>query len=167
MAELDAVVDAVCDALRETGVPVVMAAYPFGAKERHARPAVTVGVAGGSGVSAGFAEYMGIEYDRTADTYSELYGKRMELTLSVTIWSPKTSPYGAAACHSLFGDIMEATPLMPSGLKVREVNCGEVRFDSLSDMFRLGAEIKVTAFFSARRTDDAEVLDFILRGTVR
>lgn len=166
MAEIDTVIGAVCDALCEYGVPAVMTAYPSSARERFTSPVATVGLGGGSGVSSGFSEYMGIRFDEVKQTYAEVYGKRLELTLSVGIWSPKDAEYGAAACHAIFGDLVAALPALPNGIRVRELTCGETRFDRSAGMFRLGAELKLTAFLYAEKTDDAEILDFTLRGTV-
>lgn len=167
MTEIETISEAVRAALGECGIENVIAAYPAGMRERYASPVVTVGIGSGSGVSGGFAEYLGISYDEQEDTYSEIYGKRLELSLAIGIYSPKDAQYGAEKCGSIFGSIASSVSSMPSGIRVKELKCGETVFDPRSGMFRLGAEMRITALLYAQSTDDGEILDFTLRGTVR
>jgi len=166
MAELDTITTAVRDALAAEVAGAVICEYPYGKKLRHDCPVVAVGIKSGSGISSGFAEYMGEFYDAQRDTYSELYGKRMELSLGVFIYSPKNQAYGAGACMTVFGQIAAAISTMPSGLRVHELTCGETRFDAETGMFLCQAELRCTAFMYASRTCEEEFLSFTLRGAV-
>ena len=142
-------------------------AYPEGARGRYASPAVAVGLGAGCCVSAGGPEYLGMSFDERIGGSVEVYGKRMELTLALWIFSPRCAPFGAAGCAAVFGELAAALPCLPSGIRVKELRCGETVFDESAGMFRLDAELGISAFFSAEASDDSEVLDFNLRGTVK
>ena len=167
MTEIESVIAGVCSAIETCGVGNVFTAYPYGTRERYLSPVVTVGVKAGSGMGASFAEYLGESYDRDTDSYTEVYGKRLELTLAVCIYSPKSAEYGADGCASVFGSVVSALPSLPSGVKVREIKCGETVFDEKTGMFLLESEIRLTAFLTAEASDEDEVLYFTLRGTVK
>ncbi len=167
MTEMESVITGVCSAIKACGVGNVFPAYPYGTGERYLSPVVTVGVKAGSGMGASFAEYLGESYDRETDRYTEIYGKRLEITLALGIYSPVSEEYGANGCASVFGDIVSALPALPSGVKTREIKCGETVFDEKTGMFLLESEIRLTAFLTAEASDEDEVLDFTLRGTVK
>ena len=167
MAELETIITEVCEALTTAGLPNVTPAYPDGKRGRYVSPAVAVGLGAGCCVTSGGPEYLGMSYDERLGSSVEVYGKRMELTLALWIFSPRGTPCGAVGCAAVFGEIAAALPYLPSGIRVKELRCGETVFDESAGMFRLDAELKISAFFSAEATDDGEVLDFNLRGTVK
>lgn len=167
MAELETIIAEVCEALTKAGLPNVTPAYPDGVRGRYLSPAVAVGLGAGCSVSSGGPEYLGMSFDAQSGSSVEVYGKKMELTLNVWVFSPRRAPFGAAGCAAVFGELAAALPYLPSGIRVKELRCGETVFDESAGMFRLDAEIRISAFFSAEATDDDEVLDFNLRGTVR
>lgn len=166
MAELDTVIGAVCEALIDGGVPAVISQNPFGGKKRHHDPIVTVGFKAGSVISCGFKEYLGMRYDSDTDTESEVYGKRIDLTLGLSLWSPKTSDHGHEKCLTLFSQTADALGSLPEALKVRELSCGETVYDHTAEMFRCDAELKLSAFLTAETADDSQFLDFKLKGVI-
>lgn len=166
MAELDSVIAAVCQGLRNGGVSAVISQNPFGGKKRHTNPIVTVGLKTGTAVSCGFAEYLGMCYNAEKDTYNELYGKKMDISMGLSLWSPKTEEHGHEKCLALFSQVVEALKTLPSSLKVKELSCGETSFDTTAEMFRCDAELKLSAFFTAESTDDSQFLDFKLKGVL-
>ena len=166
MAELESIAAAVRDALLSEGVGAALCEYPSGAKLRYTEPVVAVGIKKGSAVSPGFAEYMGELTDASTGASSELYGKRFDVTVSLGIYSPKGGAFGAQGCVDTFSAVAAALGAMPSGLRVRELSCGETRFDGATGMFLCNAEMKCTAFMYAVRSDEREILDFTLRGTM-
>lgn len=166
MAELENIAEAVCAALRSEGVDAALCEYPCAPKPRYGGPVVAVGIKKGSAVSPGFAEYMGEMLDESTGASSELYGKRFDVTVALSIYSPKNSQNGAQGCTAAFSAVASALGAMPAGLRVRELSCGETRFDSATGMFLCSAEMKCTAFMYALRSDEREILDFTLRGTM-
>ena len=166
MAELDTVITAICDTLEKEKISAAIARYPYGGKERHEAPIVTVGLKSGSAAPSGFAEYMGQRYDSTTDTYNEIYGKRLDMALAIAIYSPKSQEYGAGACLQIFGEIAEACTSLPDGIRVKEIVCGETKFNTDVCMFCCEAELRLTAFLYAEQKEDTEFLDFVLRGVL-
>lgn len=166
MAELDTVISAVCSGLRDGGVSAVISQNPFGGKKRHLRPIVTVGLKSGSVISSGLKEYLGMQYDVTTDTYSEIFGKKLELSLGLSMWSPKTGDQGHEKCLTLFSQVADALGSLPESLKVRELSCGETVYDPTAEMFRCDAELKLEAYLIAESTDDTQFLDFKLKGVL-
>ncbi len=166
MAELDTIITAVCQSLSDGGVSAVISQNPFGGKKRHNNPIITVGLKAGTAVSCGFAEYLGMKYDEGLDTYSELYGKKMDLSLGLSFWSPKAEKHGHEKCLMLFSQVADALKSLPVSLKVKELSCGETLFDVTAEMFRCDAELKLSAFLTAESTDDPQFLDFKLKGVL-
>lgn len=166
MAELDSILSAVCDTLESKKISAAISRYPYGGKKQHEAPVVTVGLKSGSTAPSGFAEYMGQRYDRVTDTYNEIYGKRLDMSFAIDIYSPKSQAYGAGRCLEIFGEIAEACSSLPSGIRVKEILCGETKYDTAVNMFCCQAELKFTAFLYAEQTGDAEFLDFVLKGVL-
>lgn len=166
MTELDSIISCVCDGLVTGGVSAVISQNPFGGKKRHVNPIVTVGLKAGSAVSCGLAEYMGMRYISSSDSYCEVYGKKIDVSLGLSMWSPKTSSEGHEKCLQLFSQIIDALDSLPDPLKVKELSCGETHYDPSAEMFRCDAELKLSAFLTAESDDDSQFLDFKLRGVL-
>lgn len=166
MAELDSVIAIVCQCLADGGASAVISQNPFGGKKKHVKPIITVGLKAGSAVSCGFAEYLGLRYDSVTDIYNELYGKKIDLSLCLAMWSPKNSENGHEKCLMLFSQVVDALKCLPEALKVRELSCGETVYDPTADMFRCDAELKLSAFLTAECSDDSQFLDFKLKGVL-
>ena len=161
MSEINTVISSVVDSLSEYGIAA--AAYPEGLKKHYAQPVTAVGIKQASAVSAGHGDYMGLRLDNGGQC-REIYGRKLMLTLSLTVYSPKDGGYGAKGCTDVFGKIAAAVGSFPEGIKVKQLRCGEVKFDTAVDMFRLQAEADITAFLYAEARDDGEYLDFTVRG---
>lgn len=166
MAEIDVVISGVCAALKAAGVPAAVTSFPFGGKKRHTKPIAAVSVKSGSAISSGFAEYLGEYLDVETGGYYELYGKRLELTVGIGIYSPPDEQHGAIACPKLFSDIAAAVTRLPAGLRVKEISCTETRFDEDVGLFLCEAELSCAAHLYARAEEEGEFLDFRLKGEV-
>lgn len=164
MAELEAILSAVSTALQDINAADIISAFPADSKKRFVSPVIAIGVRKGETVSAGFSEYMGERFDQEHGTYYEVYGKKLELTLGVDIYAPKDS--GAGACLDVAAEVISLLPTLPSGIKVKSFSCGEARFDTVTGMFLLRAEMHCLCFMYADKTDDAELLNFTLRGVL-
>lgn len=167
MAELDKIMELVRDTLADDNTDAFVCGYPAGMKKRREKPVVAVYMKGGSGIPPGFYEYMGMRYNPDLDDYTELYGKKLDLTLGLYIYSPKIPEFGADACMAVLRRILERLSAIPGCLKVKEIQCGETMYDDKTDMFLCPAELKCTAFMYAEKQDDGEILDFILRGVIK
>lgn len=166
MAELDSVINIVCQGLTDGGVAAIISQNPFGGKKRHTKPIITVGLKAGSAVTCGFAEYLGVRFDENQGTYNELYGKKIDISLSLSLWSPKSESYGHETCLTLFSQVADALKSLPEALKVKELACGETDYDVSAEMFRCDAELKISAFLTAESQDDSQFLDFKLKGVL-
>lgn len=164
MAEIDSIISAVCSVLSEKTGNTSVKIFPAGAKKRYEDPVITVGLKAGSGVSAGFAEYLGERYDERTSSYFETYGKRLELTLGIDVYSPNNSNFGADKCLEIVSVIMGAVPEFQSGIRVKKITCGETGFDMSTGMFLCPVEMECTCVFYAEKLDDEELTAFRLRG---
>lgn len=164
MTEIESIISAVGTALSGANAAKILTAFPAVSKKRFAVPVAAIGVRRGESVSAGFSEYMGERFDESMGTYCEVYGKKLELTLGLDIYAPRES--GAGACLDTAAKIISALPVLPSGVKVKSFSCGEPGFDPKTEMFLLKTELHCVCFMYADKTDDAELLNFTLRGVL-
>ena len=166
MAELDAITSIVRDTLVAGGFQAAICDYPFGGKMRHETPVVSVGIKSGSGVAAGFAEYLGQQYDSENDTYNELFGKKLDVVIGLHIYSPKSESFGADGCLSVFSEAASILSKLPGGLRIREITCGETEYDAAIGMFHCPVDLKCTAFMYAIKKEENDILDFTLKGVL-
>lgn len=166
MSEIESIISAVCRALTEETGETAVKIFPAGAKKRFEAPVITVGLRGGSGVPAGFAEYLGQRYDEDTARHIETYGKRMEITLGVDIYSPNKVGFGAGKCIDIAGMIMGAVQKFDF-IRIRKVSCGETGFDASAGMFRCPMEMECVCVFYADKVDDGELSAFRLRGEIK
>ena len=164
MTEIESVVSAVCAALSEKTGNTSIKVYPAGAKKRYETPVITVGLKAGSGVSAGFAEYLGERYDEETASRFETYGKRLDLTLGIGVYSPNNAQYGAEKCLEAVSIIMGSASAFQPGIRVKRMTCGETGFDVSTGMFLCPVELECTCVFYADRTGDEEITSFRLKG---
>lgn len=164
MTEIELIIDKIKNVIKDGQVAASISDMPGGKKYRFTTPVVSVGLAGSSGMSAGFLGYIGTEYDADTDTYSEIYGKRLELKLSLDIRTP-AGDLGGDECIAVFSQIVNLLEDLGSGIKVREYSCGDVSYDKNLDMYCCRAEVSCTAFLYAKKSDDStEFTDFTLKG---
>ena len=168
MAELNQVIDAVCETLENEKISAAVARYPLEKRKRYTVPIVTVGLKSGEGVTPGFAEYLGERFDKQSGKYVELYGKRLELSLALHIYAPGTAEYGPGHCLKVFGEVTTALAALPEGMRVRKLTCEETVFDHSAELFCCACTLETTAFLYAEKTEEnMEFLDFILRGVLK
>lgn len=150
----DEVISAIIAALREKGIPAA-AQYRDGLLSENRL--VCVGIRGGKMLSSGAGEYLGLKNGR------ELFGFRAEITAATDVFAES-----AAGCLSLLDMLGGALGRMPGGLRGAELSCGETQPDAETGLYRLPAEIRGTAYFSAELDEDSgEFSDFTLRGVLK
>lgn len=166
MVTLSGITRALESCLKDGGVGAAIREYPPEYKKRYDAPVLCVGLKNGAGALSGFAEYLGEKFDPETNGYNEIYGKRIDLTFGLHIFSPKADAYGALGCLAVFAEVAGALSNLPSGLKVREIVCGETKFDLEVNMFHCEIELFCTACMYAVKKEDTEYLDFVLKGVL-
>ncbi len=162
---LEQVRDALAEALSKAGLAVCPAFSPGWAKQ-YSTPVAAVGLRTGESRSDAFNSYLGRQFDPETQTTRELYGMRLELTLSLDVYSPPET--GAAGCDQAL-DILHQVMLegLPSGLKPTELRWEETTWDKASSMFLRRGSFSCSAYFVATATEEgAWLTDFILKGVV-
>ncbi len=165
---LQTIETAVLSVLNRGGIRAVEA-FPAGSMKRLTRPVTAVALAAADAGEAAFCQYLGQRWNETEQVWEELYGKRVELTFALDIFSPRTEEHGAAGCRAVFDDIAgQLLAAAPAGLRVNGFSCGPVSFDKDVEAFRCRAEARCTAYLCAVSSDeDGMLLDFELRGVMQ
>lgn len=166
MNGLEQVKSAVVSALEGAGIAAQAAFSPNWAK-RYSRPVVAVGLRMGESRGGALGSYLGQQVDPESMICREIYGMRLDLTLSLDIYCPPED--GAAggdhALEALHQVLLEG---LPSGLRPVELKWEEVRWDEDTAMFLRKGSLSCGAFFTASASEDGVFLsDFILKGVVK
>lgn len=155
---------ALCAALERAGLQAETAFTPERAAARESAVAV-VGLRRGESRGGGLSSYLGRRQE--GSRWREIYGLRMELTLSLDLYAP--AELGAAGCdralETLHQVMLEG---LPSGLRPKELCWEEAAWDQETAMFLRRGSLRCEAVFTAQAEEDNElVTDFILKGVVR
>jgi len=140
-------------------------AYPFGKMKKYEVPVVAVTVEEADAASSGVGDYLGIFTDPEKGE-RELYGRYLEVTLGMYIYSPQGKEYGADALPRVFGQIAAAFSEKTLPLKVKSLQCGETEFDGVTEMYRCKVLAKCRCFMTAEIREDGEFSDYILKGVM-
>lgn len=162
---LEQIKSAVVSALEQAGLSARAAYEPGWAKAFHA-PVAAVGFRRGETRGEALGSYLGSQTDPDTLAQKEIYGLRMELTLSLDIYSPPET--GAAGCDSAL-QILHRVMLegLPAGLRAQELSWEETGWDTDTSMFLRRGSMTCSAFFTAETTGEAALLsDFILKGVM-
>lgn len=163
---LDTVLDAVTQTLISGGVSAFRE-FPHNEVLPVSRAFICVGSQECKCQSPGFGDYLGVCTDELSGAVTELFGKRLEITLCLEVFSPYASEFGAGTCVECADKATEILEHLPSGLRVIEIIRGEVAADEELSLFRCVCSLRCMAFFVAEKSDEkAEFLDFILKGAV-
>ena len=162
---LEQVRDAVAAALEQAGLAVCPAFSPGWAK-RYAVPVAAVGLRSGESRSDAFNSYLGRQLDPDTQAPQELYGMRLDMTLSLDIYAPAES--GAAGCDRALNTLHQVMlEGLPSGLRPTELRWEEAVWDETTAMFLRRGSFSCSAYFVATATEEgAWLTDFILKGVV-
>ena len=166
MTALQQVKAAIVSALTDAGLSA-MSAYSEERLKKYATAVTAVGLREMKVTESGATEYLGEKYDTVRDTVSEVYGKKLTLSLSLDVYAPRT--LGAEGCEETAEEITQVmTSALPSGLRVRELIWGKTEWDKTYGMFRLSASAEYEAYFTAETEEETAVFtDFVLKGVVR
>ncbi len=161
MNGLEQVKQAVAGALNQAGLAARTAFEP-GWAARCDRPVAAVGLRTGESRGGAMGRYLGQTPDRR-----EVYGLRLELTLSMDLYSP--AELGAPGCDSALETLHQVMLSgLPAGLKPAELRWEETAWDEDTAMFVRRGSLSCGAYFTAEASEDGALLtDFILKGVVR
>ena len=158
------VTKAVCDAVTKCGT-FAICRYPAETKLKYRQPAAAVYIKESRGLSSGFGEYIGTRTTPEGGE-TEIYGKKLAMTIGFDVFSPEGSQYGAEGCSRALSNVLNAMSLVPSAIKPREITLGDTKFNSQTGMYMAQGEIRCDVYVSAERDDDGTFTDFRLRGVV-
>lgn len=162
---LDQVKAAIIDSLENAGVAAKAAFEPEWAKE-YGSPVVAVGFRSGESRSDALSCYLGQQLDDETQVCREVYGMRLDLTLSLDIYAPASE--GAAGCERALETLHQVMLSgLPSGLKPESLQWEAIGWDEATGMFLRKGNLACHAHFIAKTAEDGELLsDFILKGRV-
>lgn len=161
---IEQVKSALCAALEKAGLEA-RTAYAPGRAAAYEKPVAAVGLRRGESRSGGLSSYLGRQ--RSGSEWREVYGLRMDLTLSLDLYAP--AELGAAGCDAAL-EVLHRVMLegLPAGLRAKELSWEETAWDKKASMFLRQGSLTCEAVFTAEAEEDgALVSDFILKGVVR
>ena len=165
MSGLEQVKRAIAGALEKAGIAARLAFEPGWAKG-YSGPVVAVGRRRGESRGGALSSYLGQQEDPETRDCREVYGMRMELTLSLDIYCPAGE--GASGCEGALEKMHQVLlEGLPSGLRPAELKWEETGWDEDTAMFLLPVSLACGAYFTAAASEDGLLLtDFILKGVV-
>ena len=165
MNGLEQVKSAIADALKKAGINAHIAYTPGWAKA-YAGPVVAVGLRTGESRNGALSSYLGQRIDPDTQASQEVYGMRLDLTLSLDIYCPPRD--GTAGCDSVLEALHQIMlEGLPSGLRPTELKWEEAAWDEDTAMFLRRGSLACGAYFVAAASEDGLLLsDFILKGVV-
>lgn len=166
MNGLEQVKDAIAAALEKAEIRT-QSAYAPGWAKKYTGPVVAVGLRTGESRGGALSSYLGQRTDPKTQICQEVYGMRMELTLSLDIYCPpkEGAAGGEGVLEALHQIMLEG---LPSGLRPTELKWEEASWDPDTAMFLRRGSLACSAYFIAAASEDGAVFsDFILKGVVR
>ena len=165
MSGLEQVKTAIAGALEKAGICARITYSPGWAKT-YGEPVVAVGLRTGESRGGALSSYLGQRFDPDTQTSQEVYGMRMELTLSLDIYCPPKC--GTAGCDNVLERLHQIMlEGLPSGLRPSELKWEEAIWDKDTSMFLRRGSLSCSAYFIAAASEDgAMISDFILKGVV-
>lgn len=162
--EYDSIVAAVTHLLEES-TDMAVCAFPYGKMKYYHYPVVAVSIEEAETANAGVGDYLGIFNDVETGA-REIYGRYVEVTLGLHIYSPDTEEYGAQVCQRVFGQIVSAFSDSTLPMKIKCLQCGDTEYDSITRMYHCKASAKCRCFMTAEICEDGEFTDYILKGVM-
>ncbi len=165
MNGLEQVKSAIAGALETAGIRVRTACAPGWARA-YPGPVVAVGLRTGESRGGALSSYLGQRVDPATQVSQEVYGMRLELTLSLDIYCPPKD--GTEGCDQVLEALHQIMLNgLPSGLRPTELKWEEVVWDEDTAMFLRRGSLGCSAYFTAASSEDGLLLsDFILKGVV-
>ena len=159
---LNALREKVAQQLRQAGVSAVTG-MESARSSRWRQAVAAVSLSRVVCVPGGFKDYLGTR--READGLErELYGREVELTLALDIFSPRDG--GESACQEAAEAVAESLVCHgAAGLNALEIQVGQVEFLDKEGLYRQKTTCRCKAWLVARMDDDGGAfVDFEVKG---
>ena len=165
MNGLEQVKSALSAALERAGIET-RTAYAPGWAKAYETPVVAVGLRTGESKGGALSHYLGRQTDPETLAGRDVYGLRLDLTLSLDIYCPPRE--GAAGCDGVLEALHQIMlEGLPPGLKPTGLKWEEAAWDPDTSMFLRRGSLACSAYFIATASEDGALLtDFILKGVV-
>ena len=153
---------AVADFLTGRGIPVRMG-WSGAERGEITAPLVLVTLRSYETLAGGFAHYLGERYNEDAAAWEECYGRKAAVELGLDLIAPEkcTQEQLGSLLEQLAGVLAVEGP---EGLRVEALSCGEILWDEKQRCLRQKVTAGCTAWLLAVGREEAEFLDFELRG---
>lgn len=159
---LNALRESVVQLLREYGLYAVAAMEPD-SRRRWDGTVAAVALSRVACADGGFRDYLGLRGDPASGGQEELYGKELELTLSLDLYAPRSG--GESACREALGVMAEALICRGAGgLPVRELCAERVEFLERDGLYRLPISCTCKGWLVAAADDSGAFTDFEVKG---
>ena len=156
--------DKVKQAVKDSGAAEAISDMPADKKRYYDKPVVSVGMNKAEGGPSGMYGYLGEMYDETRGESREIYGRKLDVELSLDIRSPAG---GGDECTAVFSKLVTALDRLGSGIRIRECACGDVSYDRNLDMYCMRGSVSFTAFIYAEKEESGDrFTDFTLKGEI-
>ena len=148
--------------LREYGLYAVTA-MESDSRKRWDGPVAAVSLSRVVCAAGGFRDYLGSRKNPDTGDVDELYGKGVELTLSLDLYAPRHS--GESACQEAAGIMAEALTCRGiGGLSVREMQTGAVEFLERDCLYRMPVSCTCKGWLVAVADSSGAFVDFEVKG---
>ena len=112
---------------------------------------------------AGFQDYLGERFDRDSGQWTELYGRKAELTLGLDLYAPEETE-GAAMETALARALVRGGP---EGVSIREFSCGETEHDSKARLLRRSVRAVCVVCLTGEEEPAAAFSEIEVRGGLK
>ena len=143
-----------------------MTAWTGRERERLTRPTAVVSVRKCQVGPAGFQDYLGERFDRDSGQWTELYGRKAELTLGLDLYAPEETA-GAAMETALFRLARALVRGGPEGVSIREFSCGETEHDSKARLLRRSVRAVCVVCLTGEEEPAAAFSEIAVRGGLK
>ena len=148
--------------LKEFGLQAVAAMEPENRK-RWEGPVAAVSLKKVTCAPGGFRDYLGVYTDPDSGAQQELYGRGVEVTLSLDLYASRDG--GESACQQGVYLMVEAlTAGSLGGLTVSELETGAVEFLEREAAYRLPVSCVCRGWLTAAGDDSGAFVDFEVKG---
>ncbi len=131
---------------------------------RYERPVIVVGLRQADSVSAALCDYLGQVFEEDTDSWREVYGRRLEVSVELEAYGPGRE--GARGCTEILEQAHDALLAgLAEGLRPGEMCWEAAAWDRETEHVRQVAVLQCTAAFVAQaREEPGLFLDFKLKG---
>ena len=164
MTGLDTIREKMRDYLEAQGISA-LCAFPMAGRTTE-EPVVVVSLRQCDSSSAGFSNYLGQIWEGDSQSWQELYGQRVRLTIGLDLYAAMGS--GEEGVRTAFDQLTAVLHKGgPEGLRLQNVSCGETTFDRQERRYRCPAQAVYDAMLYAVRREDGSFQDFEVKGDMK